>query len=706
MNESESAAPFRSSYVAFADEEISSVGDDKLSRAQFAGRVAELIESIPIGADSTVIGLIGPWGGGKTSLLNLIRADLAGRESMGVAQFTPWAVTDSPALMVEFFSTLLSAHESLKSVQQREKWKSLALKMGPIVGSLGSMGKITQSAVEAYLEAGNWQKQFRALDESISASGVRILITVDDVDRLHGDEILTLIKTIRMLGRFHNVHYLLAYDHGALVDALKPSVGGNARRAGEYLEKIVQYPLDIPPAQQVHLQAMLDEGLAHLFSDDPFAILSDAQGRFQVAFERELKWRLTTVRSVKRFVAQANHYYALISGHVDVCDFLVLTFLRLHFPAVYNALPQWRHELLSSYSGNQRDAAEHSRNLWKIRLEGLVAGPEDAEILLRILKRLFPAPFVNEGETLLRGRVSNRHYFDRHFAFGLPEGDVSDLQVRQELLGPVSQGVREVEAYVETFTSPSSSVRRLAVDKAAHVIHELDDREIPTLTKFVVWLMGRETEADPRYMFGDILGDLLLRHPSATSDEDSDRLLNDLPGVRSLRSALDRVDVLKVNETEQVPEVSPKLIQGKAFRRSLTRVGVRDLIGLANVGEAGWRDFIETHAVLEAHGDMHLVRGLISKALSANELDLGQVSAMFVYPEIMNTAGEQRLLDLDLDRLMTLLDDAAARTAPLPSSLVSDALGHTTDISWEQRVIRAAHKIQKWRRTAFEVGGD
>jgi predicted KAP-like P-loop ATPase len=117
------------------------------------------------------------------------------------------------------------------------------------------------------LTDGNWQKQFDELDRMISASGARILITVDDVDRLHGEEILTLIKTIRMLGRFHNVHYVLAYDHAALVDALSPGLGGNrTKRAAEYLEKIVQYPLDIPPAQEVQLQAMLDEGLSPLFS--------------------------------------------------------------------------------------------------------------------------------------------------------------------------------------------------------------------------------------------------------------------------------------------------------------------------------------------------------------------------------------------------------------------------------------------------------
>jgi predicted KAP-like P-loop ATPase len=111
--------------VAFADTDIKSASEDRLSRAPFAKRVADLIKGIPQGADSTVIGVIGPWGGGKTSILNLIRAELSQDKAMGLAQFTPWAVGDSNALMVEFFATLLNSHESLSEAKEQAEVSGL-----------------------------------------------------------------------------------------------------------------------------------------------------------------------------------------------------------------------------------------------------------------------------------------------------------------------------------------------------------------------------------------------------------------------------------------------------------------------------------------------------------------------------------------------------------------------------------------------------
>lgn len=697
MNEPRPIAPFGSAYIAFADEEISRLSDDKLSRAHFARRVADLIESIPVGADSTVIGLMGPWGGGKTSLLNLICADLAEADSMGVAHFTPWAVSDSSALMVEFFATLLGAHESLKSIKQKQKWKSLAQKIAPIVGGLGGLGKAAENAAASFLEEGNWRKQFNELDEAISASGVRILITVDDVDRLHGDEILTLIKTIRMLGRFHNVHYLLAYDHSALVDALKPSVGGCERRASEYLEKIVQYPLDIPPAQEVHLKAILDEGLGHLFGADPSIFLSDTESRFQMAYERELKHRLTTVRSVKRFVAQANHYFALVSGHVDVADFLVLTFLRLHYPTVYSQLPAWRGDLVVEKSGVPREVKESAEVLWTARLSdaGLTT-VGDRAIVSGLLKRVFPyafSLFANDGSP---GRAASRSYFDRYFVFGLPEGDISDTRVRDDFLRTACLGMNAVHLYAGTFTAPSVSVRHLAVEKAEKLVAEAKEPDIPRLTQFVVWLMSREEEADPRYMYAVLLGDLVARHPGFSKSSEYDDLFSPLQGVRLMRSALDRAST--VRDYLGVGQDTTEALMGPLLSDALTRLGVAELVAFADSQSPEMRSFMDTYAVVREYGDENLRRMLIADALANRSLTLDRFAAFLVFSEMQTTASEYTLRDLDIDGLLTIVAEDDVYGAEIPRCPSDEEVEDRTIVSWERRRLLAVHGLWAWRR--------
>jgi hypothetical protein len=681
--------------VAFADTDIKSASEDRLSRAPFAKRVADLIKGIPQGADSTVIGVIGPWGGGKTSILNLIRTELSQDKAMGIAQFTPWAVGDSNALMVEFFATLLNSHESLSEAKEKHKFQDLAKKLTPALAGFGALGKAAEGVAQAFLTDGNWQKQFDELDRMISASGARILITVDDVDRLHGEEILTLVKTIRMLGRFHNVHYVLAYDHAALVDALSPGLGGNRRRAAEYLEKIVQYPLDIPPAQEVQLQAMLDEGLSPLFQQDVATILSDAQGRFQLLYSQELKRHLTTARSVKRFVAQANHYFALVSEHVDVSDFLLLTFLRLHFPALYNRLPAWRADLTTQRTGVPQELAESSRALWTGRLKDAhIADSEEQNGLMNVLKELFPAGLGSSTAGAQVGRVGNPRYFDRYFVFGLPEGDLSDQRVREDFLSAAAKGELQEATFAGTFTSPSSKVRMLAVEKAEPLVAEAELHTVPQLTRFVIWLMNRESELDPRYMFGTMLGDLLVRHPGFETDEQWESLLRELPGVRALRSALERV-YSQTRNYSLSEEDDPAVWQ--MLRRPISAVGAEDVISLAKAGNSSWRDFMETYAVLSSHGDLHTAREAVSSAVSAGELDLLQLAAFFVYPEIRRQDMGYQLQDLDIDRLLTLVDADELREFELPP--YESAMGMDRNrVSWEARMNLAIGGIDKWRQ--------
>lgn len=686
-------------YVPFSDSDIASAAEDRLARAPFAARVAELIRSIPDGADSTVIGVVGPWGGGKTSILNLIREDLGKSNTVGVAQFTPWAMNDSTSLIVEFFATLLGAHASLKGARKKNSLRDLGRKLSPALGVVGAAGKALDSVAQEFLKAGNWQKQFDEIDAIISSSGVRILITVDDVDRLHGDEVLTLVKTIRMLGRFHNVHYILAYDHNALVDALRPSLGGSHRRASEYLEKIVQYPLDIPPAQETQLRALLDEGLASLFPNDADGIISDDRGRFHLLFEQDLKRFLTTARSVKRFIAQARHYHALVSEHVDTSDFLALTFLRLHFPTVYGALPAWRNELTSPQDTSTVEARKQVEEVWAQRLdEANVTLKDERVALLHVLRTLFPPAFGGSTSAGFTRRVNNPHYFDRYFVFGLPEGDISDTKVRAEFFAAAHLVSWDKQDYIDTFTSPSENVRQLAISKVESLVVDAVTQDVPGLTRFVIWLMNRETETDPRYMFASILSELLMKHPGFVEEDEWVKLFEELPGIRSMGSALERMyarltarNALSRDDAGE-PEIRARL------RKPITERGVLELIMLATSETPVWRDFIETYAVISSHGQLEVAKEAITEAVLKGRLQLTNLATFFVYIESKSTAPTDVLLDIDMNRLLTIVETAVVLGIGLPPVPDDVLVGERTELSWGQRRNVALYGLHKWRQ--------
>lgn len=94
------------------DSPITKVAEDALDRSSFAENLAAAL--FPDGSDTEcrVIGLIGKWGCGKTSIVNMtkeiLKGELAKKENRGKAlniiDFNPWQYTGSDDLIKPFLN--------------------------------------------------------------------------------------------------------------------------------------------------------------------------------------------------------------------------------------------------------------------------------------------------------------------------------------------------------------------------------------------------------------------------------------------------------------------------------------------------------------------------------------------------------------------------------------------------------------------------
>ena len=172
------------------------------------------------------------------------------------------------------------------------------------------LGEVLQEGVREVEEAGN-----------------PILVVVDDIDRLHVDELLALLKVVRLLGRFDGIQYLLAYDDETLFRTLSASsiVGeGNDGSAARFVEKIVQYPLVVPPLLPYQQLSRLADGL-RLDS----RVTDDGSGERIAALASSFATLLRTPRAVDRYLAQLRHHLPLVPvEEIDDEDVQILTLLR------------------------------------------------------------------------------------------------------------------------------------------------------------------------------------------------------------------------------------------------------------------------------------------------------------------------------------------------------------------------------------------
>lgn len=75
----------------------------------------------------------------------------------------------------------------------------------PVLGD--ALSSIATEAITELTKRPAWHSEFRKLSAEIAAQHTRVLVIVDDVDRLDGDELRSLLRLVRLLGRFENVHY-------------------------------------------------------------------------------------------------------------------------------------------------------------------------------------------------------------------------------------------------------------------------------------------------------------------------------------------------------------------------------------------------------------------------------------------------------------------------------------------------------------------
>ncbi|MBV8831985.1 MAG: hypothetical protein JO108_22480 [Acidobacteriaceae bacterium] len=94
----------RQATSVIADNPIRSVEDDALRRAPLARSFAKQILALDA-AEGLVVAILGPWGSGKTSFVNLARTYL---EEAGatVLDFNPWMFSGTEQLVDAFFNEL------------------------------------------------------------------------------------------------------------------------------------------------------------------------------------------------------------------------------------------------------------------------------------------------------------------------------------------------------------------------------------------------------------------------------------------------------------------------------------------------------------------------------------------------------------------------------------------------------------------------
>lgn len=474
-----------------ADRPSTDPGEDLFGHAPFAESLANSICRYP-GNDGLVLALYGPWGSGKSTVLSYVRHFLEQRpetEQPVIVTFNPWWFSGQENLARAFLGQLQAVLPA-----KSEKFKKLGDLLGDFAegvgglidlsgmtgGAAGMIGKVIGRVTKRK------PKDVPALKSEISKilreAEKRILVVIDDIDRLTPEETRQLFTVIKALADFPNVVYLLAFDREVAAQAIEQQSGMPGER---YLEKIIQVPFELPPVDRVALRAALFKRLDEVLGDTSDGLFD--QSYWTNVFHDGIDPLIQVPRDVVRFTNTLSVTYPAVRGEINPVDFIALEALRVFLPGLYDIIRTNQdkfsgHSRDNRYDGDQRAiAAFHDQ--WAKALPERLRSSTKA-----LLERIFPktgqmgygADWLAQWRRSLR--ACHPDVFPTYFRMTVPPGAVR----RSEMLAllslaetPAALGDTLVQATYEKRLDGLSKARALLERLMDHVEEDIPDEHIP-----------------------------------------------------------------------------------------------------------------------------------------------------------------------------------------------------------------------------------
>lgn len=412
----------------FNDSPIERREEDLYGVTSFSEALAKSILNIkdPIG---TTIALNGAWGSGKSSTVNLIRAELSEAKDshLIVTEFKCWWYRGEEALALAFLQQLNSVLGEQFGDKTRKLVRKLGrgiLQAGPVIGPAialtpvgwlsGLVGGLFDVAKRLFPDEEPLETVFRELSKVLEAENRRFLVIIDDMDRLSSEEALAIFRLIKSVGRLPNVMYLVVFDRQLAEQAINekyPSEGPH------FLEKIIQAGFELPMPVSTDLNnavlASIDE-ICGTPSEDQIV-------RFMNVFYDVVAPYITSPRHVSRFQNAISVTWPAIAGEVNLADFVALEVLRLYEPTLFSAIKGSK----SLVCGTKTENNHNNVDRFSIFLNGIEEGRQD--VAKTALQRLFPrlesigygGEWISEWSS--ERRVCVEAHFDTYFRLNLSD---------------------------------------------------------------------------------------------------------------------------------------------------------------------------------------------------------------------------------------------------------------------------------------------
>ena len=314
-----------------------------------------------LAVDSPVVGIHGAPGSGRTSSLNMVRNHLAAA-GVPVLDLNPWVLGDA-------------LEQTLTTQLQK-------------------------------------------------SAGGRVVVAMDDVDRLDGGQRQALSRLVERVGAVPGAVYVLVFDRTELgpVD----------------LGRLVKVPFDLPLPDGDSLNQLLLERLQQVLAESTAANVVD-EAHWEQIFRPGIERLVHTPRDVVLLANALRVTYPPVSLEVNAADFIAIQAIRVFLPGLYDTIRRNP----ARFAGQVRTVAvagapiedREFHDEWSAALPDHVDGEAVRTLVLRLFPTVpeFPGTVTqrdSSGSGLRRLlRVGAREIFPVYFQLAVPDRAVSHVEL-------------------------------------------------------------------------------------------------------------------------------------------------------------------------------------------------------------------------------------------------------------------------------------
>ena len=428
----------------YSEKPIISKEHDLLGRAKVASYLAKEIEHYK-NKDSLTIGIVGKWGSGKTSFINMVLENFKENDKYIVIKFNPWNISSRKQLISDFF---LQLSNNIKKENKSDKiigtiGKSLGtlskffkpLGLIPPFSLLGTIGDITEKVSEfinEYLEAE--KEDLETLKDNINQEledlDKKLLIVIDDIDRLCDEEIREIFQLVKSIANFKNTIYLLSYDREIAIEALNKTQQGKGE---EYLEKIVQVPLVLPYISKSNLDKIFINRL-NISINIPDEEYDNEY--FSEIYYNGLAENFENLRDIERYMNVFSLGINLAREELNINDYIAITLIKVFESDLYEYIKNNK----DYFSGTKFDEFLNKDKKEILgELEEIYKNLKKLEKrkIKRLMEVIFPKLEVttyDEGFIDIWGkarRIATPVYFESYFRLDFPEDEIKKSEIKK-----------------------------------------------------------------------------------------------------------------------------------------------------------------------------------------------------------------------------------------------------------------------------------